>query len=792
MSGQAEQPLGRRSVRAQPAGANLSRDQAAIRLMHLQAQVAGRFEAPRSPWWRRWSWLFLTVLALTALGLALGGGHGSLSRVEDALSLFPSGFPDHKATIGKSTAFIVAEYLAPVVALWVTGSVVVALYARRSTELRARLRRGHVVVCGLGEKGLRSARAFRHQGAKVTCIELDGSSDAANDMRARGAIVLEGDASQGRLLKMARVDRAANVVCACYEDSANASIAAQVEQLARMGGKGPVNVFVHIANPDLSGILRAPTFAVEPVRLHFFNIYDLWAQALVEEAHLDELVADEGLRPNIIVLGSTGLARSLVVWAVRRWYRLCFEAKGQPGITRQLRITLVAGDAGAQCASLIRRYPALGRTAELVPVDHAVASSNPIDPGSLVGAEADERATVYLCLFDDAENLSFALQARRRLRADSRVIIPATAWTAELAPLLLGTSSGIHAVGYSDDPDSLDVLRDSTREVMAREVHANFLASVRARPEADVPWEKLSEGLRESNRQQVDAMDNNLRALWYEIEPLFDWDEPLVELSAADIEMLAELEHLRWYEEKRRLGYRYGPVKDDAEKTHPDFVSYGLLSKEAQEKDRIAVRAWPKILARAGYALERSPRREQLAELIHEQHREDRTAAGDSAAVNPLLVPWQQLSEEQRELSRASADDIGIKLARIGCRLVPDWANAPPFSFTQSELDLLAELEHERWSQQRLSTGWRHGPERDDAAKVHPDLVPWSKLPEDRRRIDRDHVRAIPELVAGIGLQVVRCDLDEARQRTVRVLRKHPPGFRLSKRGLKGKGTNCG
>jgi hypothetical protein len=34
--------------------------------------------------------------------------------------------------------------------------------------------------------------------------------------------------------------------------------------------------------------------------------------------------------------------------------------------------------------------------------------------------------------------------------------------------------------------------------------------------------------------------------------------------------------------------------------------------------------------------------------------------------------------------------------------------------------------------------------------------VPWDELPDDRREIDREHVRAIPELLASVGLKAVR------------------------------------
>lgn len=55
----------------------------------------------------------------------------------------------------------------------------------------------------------------------------------------------------------------------------------------------------------------------------------------------------------------------------------------------------------------------------------------------------------------------------------------------------------------------------------------------------------------------------------------------------------------------------------------------------------------------------------------------------------------------------------------------------------------MAKMEHERWCEERADEG-------------RPDLVPWSKLREDRREIDRRMVRRIPMLLDRVGLAVVR------------------------------------
>jgi len=45
----------------------------------------------------------------------------------------------------------------------------------------------------------------------------------------------------------------------------------------------------------------------------------------------------------------------------------------------------------------------------------------------------------------------------------------------------------------------------------------------------------------------------------------------------------------------------------------------------------------------------------------------------------------------------------------------------------------LAENAHDVWALQRLGQGWTFGPTRDDAAKKHPDLIPYAELPKARR-----------------------------------------------------------
>lgn len=46
------------------------------------------------------------------------------------------------------------------------------------------------------------------------------------------------------------------------------------------------------------------------------------------------------------------------------------------------------------------------------------------------------------------------------------------------------------------------------------------------------------------------------------------------------------------------------------------------------------------------------------------------------------------------------------------------------------------ETEHESWMRAYQAMGWRYGPERDVAAKTHPDMVPFEKLPRSEQEKD--------------------------------------------------------
>lgn len=144
--------------------------------------------------------------------------------------------------------------------------------------------------------------------------------------------------------------------------------------------------------------------------------------------------------------------------------------------------------------------------------------------------------------------------------------------------------------------------------------------------------------------------------------------------------------------------------------------------------------------------------REQIARGVHADY-----VAHGGGSGQGLHRPWEELTDDERESSRASADAIVTGLTGLGYMLVPlaRWGQTPP-ALDPAELDALAAAEHERWRAERLAAGWTYGRERDDALRHNPLLVQWADLPADAKQRNREAIELIPAQLARAGVALVR------------------------------------
>lgn len=77
--------------------------------------------------------------------------------------------------------------------------------------------------------------------------------------------------------------------------------------------------------------------------------------------------------------------------------------------------------------------------------------------------------------------------------------------------------------------------------------------------------------------------------------------------------------------------------------------------------------------------------------------------------------------------------------------------------------ETIARNTHEVWAARRMAEGWRYGAKRDDARRLHPNLVPYELLSEEDKDYDRATAMNAIRLMVRLGYAITSPDEGAAR-----------------------------
>jgi len=535
-----------------------------------------------------------------------------LDNLYRALQLFL--FRSGAVTPPVSWQLDVARWLAPVVAAGAAVSAMVALLRERLSDLRIRFYSNHVVVCGLGRLGSRLARTLRDAGYDVVGVEPDARNGAIARCREDGVVVLVGDGTDPAMLRRAGAHRARYLFAVAGDDGRNSGIAIGAGVLADGRSGSPLTCFVHVMDDKLSDVLRQVGLARGGggLRIEYFNVAELGAPTLLTDYPAFDDQGNTPLGPpHMVVVGLGEMGTRLVVHAARRW-RSIPGARG-----RKLRVTAVDLHADAHVALLNERLPRLADVCELRPCRMDLGSAEFERADFLFGRSGKTNVTgVYVCVGEDAVGLSAALHLRHRLGNRDVPIVVRTTQEGGVAALLGGEGGGdayenLRVFRLLDLVCRPDVLLAGQNEALARAIHASYVSNRRREGQtvetnsSMVAWAQLPESLRESNRAQASDLARKLEAIGCDIAPLTDWDAEAPAFTAAEIELLAHMEHDRWRGEREAAGWRLAAARSEDRKESPYLVPYEDLPPDVKEIDRATVRALPAFLAEVDFEVVR-------------------------------------------------------------------------------------------------------------------------------------------------------------------------------------------
>lgn len=117
-------------------------------------------------------------------------------------------------------------------------------------------------------------------------------------------------------------------------------------------------------------------------------------------------------------------------------------------------------------------------------------------------------------------------------------------------------------------------------------------------------WQELSEESKNSIRHQAKNIPNALLKINYDVVSVKE-SEVFMEFTAKELEILAKYEHKSWYNYRKKVGWKYGEVKDNTKKIDPELVAWNNLTNNKKNKVYEMVKAWPEILAKSDFKIER-------------------------------------------------------------------------------------------------------------------------------------------------------------------------------------------
>jgi hypothetical protein len=510
----------------------------------------------------------------------------------------------------------VARVLAAIATLYIAAEALLAIFRDQVQMLRLRAIKDHIVICGLGQKGLLLTDSYRALGANVVIIERDENNPLIGHCRDRGAIVLTGNAADPQLLRRARVDKARHVISVCSSDGTNTEIALYVRQIVGNRKGNALSCLAHIVDLRLWSFLREREIRmgrIDAFRLSFFNIYDSGTRVLLYKYRPFISPSEHESNEHIIVIGVGHMGERLVVTAARMWRYS--ETNGS-----RLRITLVDKNANSKKESLCLAYPELEKVCELLPIEIDVNSPEFERTPFLREVNGKYNARkIYICLGDESVALATILKLRQHLKVPSIPMIVRMNTAAGLTTLLRhlkneNDSTGeVHAFPLLEESCTPELIwGGSTYEILARAIHDDYIKNAMSRGETPVtnrsmlPWDDLPETLRESNRNQAEHISEKLHTLGYDFIMTSDWDPQPIKFSDDEIEQMSRMEHTRFVNERLRAGWKYGTPKNDEKKISPTLIPYDQLSEEEKDKDRTTVIGIPEFLVKAGFQVYRT------------------------------------------------------------------------------------------------------------------------------------------------------------------------------------------
>jgi hypothetical protein len=191
------------------------------------------------------------------------------------------------------------------------------------------------------------------------------------------------------------------------------------------------------------------------------------------------------------------------------------------------------------------------------------------------------------------------------------------------------------------------------------------------------------------------------------------------------LELIAYHLHEVWCKAKVDKGYKYGIIRSESEKTHPDILPYYLLEVEDRYFDQNSAEASIMYILNSGCSISAPRRGNRCYETdyndsvyFNELQRQIKSLRHNLACEEKLKKQWGEGDQKY------SPEPLDLDAVRI------------PSDVTHL-IEICAESMHDSWMEMNQRQGWSYGEVSDHIKKSHPAMLPYADLPIDLRRSDQ-------------------------------------------------------
>ncbi len=542
---------------------------------------------------------YLAYIGYAVMFADTGTERDTLDLIYHSIKLFGMDFVDGYAS-PLPWQLEVSRWLAPAVLIYTAFKALLHFIRRELKSVLIRYSHDHIIVSSLSQRSRYLIADLLNRGEKVVVIASIDDPQRLDSIEREGAVIIEGDLNRKNFLNNIAARNARSFIFIDNDDDKNISSAISVYKYLSSWGKNRGQIlYTHVSDDmkleELKGLRLFEEHSIggkqsAGCEIRIFSENERASRVIFNKYSPDiftPVKSPSDPQVKVAIIGSGNLAQSVII----RFARL-----GHYANLKKSCVTLFH-DNSIMVSRLECNFKSIHNFVDLECIDEKLELFDS-DRFEKINSKTPFSAVYILCEDDKISSDILNKLAKTEIEGKLNVI------------LALQNPDGILNKWYSakhieninlykfnviEETFTHESMLSEELDQMARIVHEDYLSKLKKLDPVKTshrPWEEITTDFKNQNREQADHLFIKARAL---TSPSGEMVSPEL-ITPEMLELLAEVEHNRWWAHMALNGWLLAEKRDDHRKRHTDLKPYNQLTDEVKQYDRDAILNIPKLL----------------------------------------------------------------------------------------------------------------------------------------------------------------------------------------------------